>query len=670
LHLKQGHRQEWANKLTYQDWLRLLNGGWATYPVVVADQASGINLKDPQVQARLAKRGDTMVYIRENLHQPDPLIPNDPMVQDGEEADQSRADTWELVRGKAVTLEKHKTSKYPIQFWLSQFDIVYCRCYEAIRNVYIDHIGQDPEDPTTSFFISSKGSPLIHPKAPPIDWTDFSIIVGCGRVTSHVARKMQSQFITTQEDSVLKEGREYMLCHSNDVDKQYYQDHLRQRALAIQGQAVYRTKMGLEEDRLMAGSSSSSTNNTNQDLPYVDRDQMNRELRGQKNEDRMNLKEYLEADAKRDAAVQPTLLRFLRNTEKAALVEAIILSSSYHVSSQGKLVDIFLTGKNVINKKNASVILRMIHVLPKDISSIKVLRDSLLLYAHMSESQDLRKLEWDWTWKLLKCLHNLMSATGLESKNLLHTLAMYNKDHNNKYILGNPNVFTMVTNWQAQEMVREASRNKTGDQACMQQFLAEKRSAYLASYQTGAQPEQGAVDEHDAEQGAVGEHEADELEQVRIEQEVMVPGYKLFPAHTASPPWLDPLKLELLREYIKGAPEPLSRSSFPTGKAAHLNNLRAMRKAGVGIMIPGDTEKTMLFSLVSAKSGEDTLAQFLQGVRGKGFSGQRNKPPGQGGLVNCIDEWLQGQEDKSVEHIRASVEEILHHAAQYCDMGY
>ena len=261
--------------------MRLLNGGWANYPVVVADQASGINLEDPQVQARLEKRGDTMVYIRENLHQPDPLIPNDPMVQDGEEADQSRADTWELVRGKAVTLEKHKTSKYPIQLWLSQFDIVYCRCYEAIRNVYMEHIGQDPEDPTTSFFISSKGSPLIHPKSSPVDWTDFSIIAGCGRVTSHVARKMQSQFITTQEDSVLKEGREYMLCHSNDVDKQYYQDHLRQRALAIQGQAVYRTKMGLEEDRLMAGSSS-STNNTNQDLPYVDIDQMNRELRGQK----------------------------------------------------------------------------------------------------------------------------------------------------------------------------------------------------------------------------------------------------------------------------------------------------------------------------------------------------------------------------------------------------
>ena len=638
---------------------------------MVADQASGINLEDPQVKARLEKRGSTQVYIRDNLHQPDPLVPNDPMVQDGEEVDQLRADNWELVRGKAVTLKKHKTSKYPIQLWFSQFDIVYCRCYEAIRSVYLDHLDQNPEDPLTAFFINSKGAPLIHPKSSPVDWTDFSVITGSGRVTSHVARKMQSQFITKQKDTLLLEGREYMLCHSAEVDRQFYQDHLRERALAIQGQAVYRTKMGLEEDRLMA-ESSSSKQSTKHDLPCVDRKQMEREQRGHVQEDTISLQQFLEEDARRDAAVTPTLLRLLRNTEKVALVEAIILSSEYHISSQGKLVDIFLTGKNVIRKKNACILLRMIHVLPPDIPCIKILRDSLLLYVHMSECQDLRQLEWSWSWKLLKCLHNLKTATGVESKNLLHTLAVFNKEHNNKYDLGNASVFKLVIDWQAAEMVREAKRTKSGNPVNIQEFLAEKTAEYLAMHQARehaeqarAQPEEGAVQDQVVERRA----DADEPEQDMIEEQAMVPKYKIFPAHTPSPPWLDPLKLELLREYIMEAPEPLSRSSFPTGKAAHLPNLKAMREAGVGIMIPGDTEKTMLFSLVSDKSGEDTLAQRLQGVRGKGFSGQRDKPPGQGGLVNIIDEWLQGQADKSVEHIRASVDEILNHAAQYCDMG-
>ena len=215
-HLKQGHRIEWANKFNYDHWLR---DGWASYPLVEANTASGLNLEDPQVKARLEKRGDMMVYVREHLHQPDPLDPNDPMVQEGGEVDQSRADNWELVRGMAVTLEKHKTSKYPMQLWLSQFDIVYGRCYEAIRKVYLQSIGEDGEDPSTTFFINTKGDPLIHPKSPSLDWADFSIINGCSRITSHVARKMQSQYITTQTNSVLQEGREYMLCHSKDVDR-------------------------------------------------------------------------------------------------------------------------------------------------------------------------------------------------------------------------------------------------------------------------------------------------------------------------------------------------------------------------------------------------------------------------------------------------------------------
>ena len=109
-------------------------------------------------------------------------------------------------------------------------------------------------------------------------------------------------------------------------------------------------------------------------------------------DDEMNLKQFLEQDAKKDAAVTPTLDKFLRNTEKAALVEAIMLGSNYTISNQGKLVGIFLTGKCMTKKRNASILLRMIHILSPDIPCIKILRDSLLLYVHMSKSHDLRSL--------------------------------------------------------------------------------------------------------------------------------------------------------------------------------------------------------------------------------------------------------------------------------------
>ena len=56
----------------------------------------------------------------------------------------------------------------------------------------------------------------------------------------------------------------------------------------------------------------------------------------------------------------------------------------------------------------------------------------------------------------------------------------------------------------------------------------------------------------------------------------------------------------------------------------------------------------------------------MQGVWGKGFTGQKGKPTGTGGLVHCIDEWMVGKV-MSVKNIRDNVENILEYARQqYC----
>ena len=74
------------------------------------------------------------------------------------------------------------------------------------------------------------------------------------------------------------------------------------------------------------------------------------------------------------------------------------------------------------------------------------------------------------------------------------------------------------------------------------------------------------------------------------------------------------MKLELLREYMLVAPDPTLRSGSKTGKARHSSNIKVMLKEGVGIRLPGEQEKTLLSSIVK---GEDTLAQFMQGVWGQ-----------------------------------------------------
>ena len=68
-----------------------------------------------------------------------------------------------------------------------------------------------------AFFINSKGEQLVSMHGVSMDLSDFSIINQCGKVTSHVARKMMSDYISKQKDAVLTEGRQYFMCNSDQV---------------------------------------------------------------------------------------------------------------------------------------------------------------------------------------------------------------------------------------------------------------------------------------------------------------------------------------------------------------------------------------------------------------------------------------------------------------------
>ena len=123
------------------------------------------------------------------------------------------------------------------------------------------------------------------------------------------------------------------------------------------------------------------------------------------------------------------------------------------------------------------------------------------------------------------------------------------------------------------------------------------------------------------------------------------------------------MKIELLRILIQKTADPMVRASTITGKSVYMKQLRPLLQQGVGIQI-GD-ERLTLSSLVS---GEDTLAQMLQGTqKRKGLSGQRDRAIGQAGLVYIIDEWLENKEEKSKEYVKAHCKDILAFArAHYC----
>ena len=126
-----------------------------------------------------------------------------------------------------------------------------------------------------------------------------------------------------------------------------------------------------------------------------------------------------------------------------------------------------------------------------------------------------------------------------------------------------------------------------------------------------------------------------------------------------TPMWSDLMKLELLREWILKAGDPLVLADTPTGKGCYIKQLKIMMSEGCGIRLDGDVQKTRLDSLVTSQNGADTLAQILQGVKGKGLSGQGKKKSGEGGLVHIIHEWLLTETTRTKEHVKKSVEEIL-----------
>ena len=651
-------RIEWVNKFLYGDWIKLVNGGSARYPYVLADQASGMELKDPAVKSRLKKHGQATVYTRPDPHNPDPLVPECEQQED-----------QDLVMGMAVVLEGrgNKVSKYPLIIWLSNIDVTFGRCYESLRRQVLEDLGLDPEDPSLPFFINTKGEKMIHPNSPSLKWTDFELIAGCGSVTSHVARKMQSQFITNSRNTLLLQCREFMMNHSEEIDKRFYQNSLRERDMAKIGQAIYRTNLGLEEER------NDGQQNSTEGPLCVDEEQLERERRGQKRSNQIKFDNYLLEEARRDAQIKPTLTRLIGNRVKLALVQGIMHCKDRAITSKGDMCDLFMTGIPVVNKKNASILLRMVQLMytrpdlrDGDLSCFQILSENLLEFVGLSDPvSSLRMIEWKWSIRCLDVLSRLQTTATLGSQNLINALAVFNEEQENSYCFGNIAIWNLVVRWQGQKKVRESKLVGTEAKIGLEDFLASRR------VQLRDQPRQvvheiqlpqGQRDEGQAEgvDHLVGHDELDQFEGKNVElvhNEERTS--KLWPAHKPSPRWDDELKLEFLKQYMINAPDPLKRSppQFSKGKSAYKSNLLAMEQAMVEVTMSG--ENFLLFSLVSSW---DTLAQFLQF---KGLEGQKKLPAPQSGLLALVDLWIEEQADRSMQNLREKADQLVEFARHY-----
>ena len=455
---------------------------------------------------------------------------------------------------------------------------------------------------------------------------------------------MQSQFIETQGNSLLKEARQFMLAHSEDTDRRFYQDHLRMEHLAKIGQATYRAQF--KEDQLLQkeGNTGKGKGNITK-LPALSEAQKGRDRRGAEKLSNAQLVEYLKAEETRDAARVPSFQKLLGNREKVAMFQMVIdhNKNRFITNTDATTADVFLRGGNLVKIVNKKITIRMILLSEPNKKYAIVLRESLFKWVELSKEEDLRKLEWSFVSKLVNVLMKMGVARGVGSKNLLHLLTLFNQQHGNKYFLDNPSIFNEVGMWQAQNIVRY--NMLTEDQAIVEvrNYMQEARKNLLESQSKG--DIEDICEQEDAPRAPALETQQEVVRKEDVYCPKQLPAGKKFLLD-------DQFKLKFLRKYILHAPDLFVRASSRTGKADYLRNLRAMEEKRVGIKLDGETY------LLSSVAVMDTLAQYLSF---KGFS----KQPPMEGLLKVLDEWLREQEDKTLNSIRANIGSFILYAKKY-----
>ena len=196
IHLKNGHRQEIWSSFTLGHYFDAVQGPDAAFPYVDTRKARAEEGKGKVLDTEWGE-----VYVRDP-HRADPGVIDDPLGDDPVE-DEPR----NLRVGKCTVVKAHKTGKnYPAYVYFSLYDVVWIRAYEVIRFNFLNSIGKNPLDKKQAFFINSAGGSLIG-RNRGLDWTRFMMINQCGTFKGHTARKIMSDYIKKQDNSVLAEGK-------------------------------------------------------------------------------------------------------------------------------------------------------------------------------------------------------------------------------------------------------------------------------------------------------------------------------------------------------------------------------------------------------------------------------------------------------------------------------
>ena len=390
-------------------------------------------------------------------------------------------------------MDKHKTGmSYSAWISIPNFMVPYMECYDTIATRfclkilnpsskitselhlksqlelhlkscrYLEANGK-PHDPSTPFFINPDGGPLYHSKSWPINWGDFAAASGLTKkVTNYTFRQNMSQTLIAARKAILTECEEYALCHSAGTRQKYYSDEQANMAKSLLGQDYYQKKVAGEKAPKEASEKQSEISKRTKER----HEEARRKLDNEK------IQQMVLADMELSKKQKPVMKSNERTSMfgdyvKMALCDAIQQAGlggdfgrPLKLTKDGNALDLFFTGKPMVNPTYAKYILRLITMVGGDHWSFKVLRESICSYTKLvikkNPSLTAREISWKWAIRMLFLLTNM----GRDGRQLTSPALMYIigttmvEKGSSKYNFGSKAIARQLRHW----VLKEAER--------------------------------------------------------------------------------------------------------------------------------------------------------------------------------------------------------------------
>ena len=641
----------------------------ASFPYVPITGQEGIDLTDKNVRSNVYSDVDsgTRLYARPDLYRADDNDPNDPR----------KSDDWPLMQGIAIKVPYHKTGpEYPMWLWFSQVQTEYLRYYEEIvrnycvaKNINIDPTTGLPHN-KSPFFIAGSGAATFQPKMFPLDFSDFAKVAKIPKCTSMLFRKMFSNILLAQKDIAIRECEEWTMCHRPTTAKNFYADKLTKKMKAIKANTWYQS-LFTEKESLSTTSSISST--------FTSREQAEAQAAGLLALGREQLENRIRYEDRVEASQVATKDKILNNKTRAAIIRLI-------QNSGRDMMELLMTNRPIKNIACYTAVMKMISLAPKEDPDAKVIRENLLLFANLCSGETLtpRQLLYTYCVRLVASqLHKLRSVPHTDSTRLLVALGDIFREHGNKYTFGNSKLAEQLKFWSSKQIAREQSVvvpdniNTVAAERQQRKQQQEKLRAAARDLESqgpppstsrapplvSAAPEDEDDEDDEDDEGPRKSVTFNTFADREMEFDVggtrfMVPPntpVKLTPVKKKKIPWTDPMRVQLLKEFLDRAHNPLKRPDAKEGKrsrAVYRNDPNMDSLYHNSTIKLANGSKVPLSSLCKPDYVHNTLASGQ-------LTGQSSI-----GLVGIIDE-VMGSSERTLENLAAKKEEILALAWSY-----